>query len=122
MGNGRIVNVDLGRNDRLVVTFYSLKELEECLKDFCQVQSNSLAKLIKLPVRCKMIVRKGSYSLLCPSTAVKKDFIGYQNLCRLEAQPRRISSKSKLCLVQILRDLEKQRKYPEIHFIEDNFY
>jgi len=120
--NKRIMSVDLGRNDRLVVTFYSLKELEECLKDYCQVNCNTLAKLVKLPVRCKLVVKNTSYSLLCPSTAVKKDFIGYQDLCRLEAQPRRISSKSKLCLVQILRDLDKQKKYPEIHFIEDNFY
>jgi len=120
--NRRIVSVDLGCNDRLVITFNSLIELEECLKDYCQDNCNTLAKLITLPVRCKLVAKNGSYSLLCPSTAVKKDFIGYQNLCRLEAQPRRISSRSKLCLVQILRNLEKQTKYPEIHFIEENFY
>ena len=116
----RIMRVDMGRNLRLLVTFHSLKDLEECLKEYSRVNCNTLAKLINLPIRCKLVVKNSFYSLLCPSTAVKKDFLSYQDLCRLEAEPNRISSKSKLCMVQILRD--QQQKYPEIHFTQDNFH
>ena len=115
----RIARVDLGRNSRLLFTFYTLKALEDCLVHFCQFNCNTLAKLIRQPVRCKLIPSNRFYSLLCPTTAVKKDFLCYQDRCRLEEGPRRISSKSKLCMVQILRDVHW--KYPEIHFSENNF-
>merc|ERR1719234_2942116 len=68
-----------------------------------------------------MLVSRLSYfSLLCSPTAAKKDFACYKDTCKLEEDPRRISSKCKVRLVEVLRDIKD--KYPDAHFMENNFF
>jgi len=118
--DSRIHKVDVGRNGRLVVMFYNLKALEDCLSESCQFNCNTLAKLVHQSVRSNLYPRNTYYSLMCPSTASKKDFACYKDTCKLEDEPRRISSQSKLQLVEVLRDV--QGKYPDVHFSENNFF
>jgi len=118
--DSRIHKVDVGRNGRIVVMFYNLKALEDCLSESCQFNCNTLAKLVHQSVRSSLSPRNTYYSLMCPSTASKKDFACYKDTCKLEDEPRRISSQSKLQLVEVLRDV--QGNYPDVHFSENNFF
>jgi len=118
--DSRIHKVDVGKNGRIVVMFYNLKALEDCLSESCQYNCNTLAKLVHQSVRSSFSPRNTYYSLMCPSTASKKDFACYKDTCMLEDEPRRISSQSKLQLVEVLRDV--QGKYPDVHFSENNFF
>jgi len=117
--DSRIQKVDKGRNGRLLVIFYTLKALEDCLLHSCQFNCNTLAKLVHQPVRSMLIPRISYFSLLCPPTFAKKDFACYKDTCKLEEEPIRISSKCKVKLVEVLRDIKE--KYPEAHFMEKNF-
>merc|ERR1712179_464632 len=71
------------------------------------------------PLRAMLISRMSYFSLLYPSTFAKKDFACYKDTCKLEEEPMRISSKCKVKLVEVLRDIKE--KYPEAHFMEINF-
>jgi len=117
--DSRIQKVDQGRNGRLLVIFYNLKALEDCLLHSCQFNCNNLAKLVHQPVRSMLIPRMSYFSLQCPPTAAKKDFACYKDTCKLEENPRRISSRSKVKLIEVLRDVKV--KYPDTHFSESNF-
>ena len=117
--DSRIQGVVKGNNGRLLITFYNLKALEDCLLNSCQFNCNTLAKLGCQTVRSLLIPRKLYYTLLCPPTAAKKDFVCYKDTCKLEDNPKRISSKCKVLLVKVLRDV--MIKYPEVYFSEDNF-
>merc|ERR1712179_205842 len=71
------------------------------------------------PLRAMLISRMSYFSLICPPTAAKKDFACYKDTCKLEKEPQRISSKCKVKLVEVLRDVKD--KYPDVHFMENNF-
>merc|ERR1719153_582315 len=117
--DSRIQKVDKGRNGKLLVIFYNLKALEDCSLHSCQFNCNTLVKLVHQPLRSMLISRMSYFSLLCPPTAAKKDFACYKDTCKLEKDPQRISSKCKVKLVEVLRDVKD--KYPDAHFMENNF-
>jgi len=119
--DSRIKEVLLGSNLNLIVTFHDLSAMNTALRDYCQASCNTLELLIRMPVRCKLVSKGGYFSLLCPSTAVKQDLHSYRHMCRMEVEPRRITSMYKLCLVHILRERDIHLKYPEIVFNHTNF-
>jgi len=119
--DARVKDVCEDWDSQVVLCFESKQILESVLRDHCDIASNSLAKLGRLPVNFSLTGSEHCYSVGCPPDVDARHFFMLDNSCSISQDSTQISSASRIFPFLCLNNVELRTTYASLCLQISNF-